>query len=506
MPRFLLAFSALLGWSLGSSPAQTPATEAEKQQVRQLLRTYEKNLRAIAKPNATAAERNAGKRELLTLVEDKSILVANDLDSLAAPAPVSMQQYVQELLPKQFPDGVLTTLLLEQAQFGPVKTDQVRRYDYLEVRVPKSLAWQTTPPADSNEVDTVQFSRTVALSFYVRFGRGNPLEKTQLLAVSKAGTAPTLRPLPPLVAWWTALGADWKAVLMKNYQVEAYPRESDLEGLLALRKLSIAKTPIQDATPLARFTELSELDCSQTAIGDLRPLGKLVFLEDLNVSRTRVTSLQGIDSLSNLIRLNGSFLKLKDIRPVAGLTKLEDLNFSDNEVTDLTPLAGLVQLKKLNFNNNQATTLGPLAALVNLEELRFGKNKVADFGVLTRFPNLVVLDCYSTGLDSAEPFRRLPKLAYLNCGANPIPTLDPLADHAFLVDLNVGTTRITHLNALRKSDHLEVLDFSNTTVTELGPVHGMDGLRVLKCQLTKVAVGDKDRFKKKHTGCQITYF
>ncbi|MES2731829.1 MAG: leucine-rich repeat domain-containing protein [Bacteroidota bacterium] len=506
MKPYLLVLFALIVGNSNRCVAQTPASEPEKQQIRQLLRTYEKDLQQMAAPHMLAAERNAGKRELLTVVEDKAIWVANDLDSLADFALVSMQKYVQELLPTHFPLGLNTSLALEKLQFGMVKRDKVRHYDYLEIRVPKTLTWQTLQKTDSSQVDTVSMTRTVSLSFFIRFNRSISIEKYKIMAINQAGRAPKLLPLPELIAWWTDLSADWKAALLKNYPMEEYPREDELENLQGIAKLSLAKTPIKDATPLAKFTQLRELDCSQTAIENLQPLSKLTLLEDLNLSRTQISSLAGIDSLFNLIKLNGSFLKLKDVVPMAGLTKLEEVYLTDNELTDLAPLTGLTQLRKLSFSNNLVTSLTPLAALVNMEELRFGKNKVDNFAVLSNFPNLIILDCFSSGLDSAEPLRNLTKLVYLNCGANPILSLDPLANHVFLLELNVTTTKIASLNALRKFKLLEILDFSNTTVTELGPVHDLDGIRVLKCQLTKVEVRDKDRFKKKHPRCEITYF
>jgi internalin A len=501
-----LIFLPLWYLSISYGYAQTPATEPEKQQVRQLLQTYEKDLQLIGKPSVPIGERNGAKRELLTIIEDKSVMVFNDLDSLNTTKTIPLQKYVQEGFSNHFPAGVNTMLSLDKIQFSPVHYDKVRHYEYLEVRVPKLLTWHTAPATDSNPSDTLARNRKVMLSFFVRFSRGNSMERFKIFAISKMGVPPILPPLPPLIAWWADLEKDWKAVLMKNCKMAEFPREHEIENLLAIRKLSIAKSSIKDASPLAGFTQLVELDCSQTAIDDLSPISDLLQLEDLNVSRTLITDLSDIDSLPNLIRLNCGFLKLKDVRPLTRLTKLEALNLSDNEITDLSPLRGLVQLKKLNFSNNQVTTLAPLSALVNLEELRFTKNKVTDFQVLTQFPNLVVLDCYSTGMDSVEPLKSLPKLVYLSCGANPISTIDPLANHSFLVELNISITKVNNLNALRKFNQLEVLDFSNTMVMELGPVHDIQGLRVLKCQLTKVAVQDKDRFKKKHPGCGITYF
>lgn len=502
-PLFLVAlFFSIPVFCQVQAPA--PASEAEKQQVSQLLQAYEKSLQQIAGPNVPTPQRNAAKRELLTLVEDKAIIVANDLDSVANYAPIMIYQYVQDGLGKQFPAGLTTSLMMDKILFGPVKHDKVRRYDYIEVRVPKLLSYPILP--DNDQVDTVTVNRTALLSVFIRLNRTNSMEKYKIIAISKAGATPTFLPLSERVAWWAELGADWKKALMKTCKMELYPRESDLENLLAIRKLSLAKAPIKDAAPIAWFTDLIELDCSQTEISDLSPLKGLFQLESLNISKTKVNSLKGLDSLSNLIRLDCSLLKLKDVTPLTNLVRLEELDFSDNEVTDLKPLAGLIELRKLNFNNNYITTLSPLAALVNLEQLRFGKNKVDGFTILPNFPNLVILDCYSTGLDSAEPLRSLVKLVRLNCGGNPITSLDPIENHRYMVELNVSLTRITNLNALRNFKQLEVLDFSSNTVPELGPVHDLDGLRVLKCHLTKVEVRDKDRFKKKHPGCEITYY
>lgn len=500
--KISLSFTGLL--IAGGALAQSPATETEKTAIRQVLRNYEKIIQIVADPGSPDPKKAAASREMAALPEDPNIFVWNDLDSTKAGDFTTFQAYVKELVPA-YP--VLTTIQAEKASIGQVQTDKVRRYQWVEVKTLKILSWKTVQAADSGGVDTLTISRNIPLSFFVRFDRSKPTEKYKLISISKLGEAPKLIPLPPLVAWWAGLDANWQELLRKTFKLDEYPADEILQNVVSAGKLSLAKQPLKDAKPLEVFTGLRSLDLSGTQISDISFLEKMPWLEELNIATTKVTDLNPLKHCKNLRYLNLSYLKLAKLDPAVGkLTKLEEFHLSNNEITDLKSLGTLTGLRKLNFGVNLVTDLTPLNTLVNLEELRFSKNKIENFTALTSMPNLVVLDMYSTNCSSLEIIRNHRKIAELVAGGNPIEDLSPITNFHFVMKLNIAITKVQTLSPIGRFAQLEELDCSNTNVSDLGPVNDLPNMRELKCHLTKIDVGNKDRFKKKHPGCQITYY
>jgi hypothetical protein len=484
--------------------AQPAATEAEKTSIRQVLRNYEKVIQILADPGSPENKKASAHRELSVLPEDPGVFVTNDLDSSGAGEFVTVQHYFNAVL-TAFP--VQTVLGTDKASIGPVQTDKLRRYQWVEVKAMKTLSWSTVQPADSGRTDTVQFARQVPLSFFVRFDRGKPAEKYKLFAISKVGEAPKLIPLPPLVAWWGGLDPAWRDLLRKRFKLDEYPSNDALMMAVGAEKLSIANAPVKDAQALEPFVNLRVLDLSGTQISDIAPLARLTWLEELNLSNSGVKDFKALASLKNLRYLNLSYLKLTALPAgLSALPKLEELHFSNNEVADLSPLANATSLHKLNFVVNQVTDLTPLKNLANLEELRFSKNKIQNFTALAQLPNLIILDMYSTNCADLEVLRNHRKIAELVVGGNPITDLSPIAGYHFIMKLNIAITKVQSLGPIGRYSQLDELDCSNTDVSDLGPLNDLPNVRELKCHLTKIDVGNKDRFKKKHPGCQITYY
>ncbi len=341
---------------------------------------------------------------------------------------------------------VQTTINAEKASIGLVQTDKVRRYQWVEVKAAKILSWKTVQASDSGRVDTLTLSRTVPLSFYIRFDRSKPTEKYKLISITKLGEAPKLIPLPPLVAWWGGLDPAWRGLLQKTFKLDEYPANETLQNVTSAEKLALAKQPLKDAKPLEAFTALRSLDLSGTQISDLSFLEKMPWLEELNIATTKVTDLRPLKGCKNLRYLNLSYLKLAKLDPAIGtLTKLEEFHLSNNDIVDIAPVAKLTQLKKLNFGVNLVTDLTPLTSLAALEELRFSKNKIENFTALTALPNLIVLDIYSTNCHSLEVIRNHRKIAELIVGGNPIEDLSPISAFHFVMKLNVAITKVQTL-------------------------------------------------------------
>ncbi|MBD0259161.1 MAG: hypothetical protein ICV83_25865, partial [Cytophagales bacterium] len=367
--------------------SQPTATEAEKTSIRQVLRNYEKVIQILADPGSPDNKKVAAQRELAVLPEDPGVFVTNDLDSAGTGGFVTVQQYFSTILPAF---AVQTTLGTEKASIGPVQTDKLRRYQWVEVKAMKTLSWSTVQPAESGRTDTVQFARQVPLSFYVRFDRTKPAEKYKLFAVSKVGEAPKLIALPPLVAWWGGLDPTWRDLLRQRFKLDEYPSNDALMTAAGAEKLSLVNAPVKDVQALAPFVNLRVLDLSGTPVADIAPLARLTWLEELNLANTAVKDLKPLGNLKSLRYLNLSYLKLTALPAgLSGLTKLEELHFSNTEVADLSPLANATGLHKLNFVVNQVTDLTPLGNLANLEELRFSKNKIRNFTALSQLPNLI---------------------------------------------------------------------------------------------------------------------
>lgn len=488
----------------GSVSGQTAATEAEKTSIRQVLINYEKIIQILSDPGSPENKKAAANRELAALPEDPGIFVSNDLDSTGSGGFVTVQSYFGTVLPAY---AVQTAIGTEKSSIGPVQTDKLRRYQWVEVKAMKTISWSTVQAADSGRVDTLQIVRQVPLSFYVRFDRGKPAEKHRLFAISKVGDAPKLIPLPPLVAWWGGLDPAWRDLFRKAFKLEEYPSNEALTTIAGTEKLSLANKPLKDVQALEPFVNLRVLDLSGTPVTDIAPLSKLAWLEELNLANTGVKNLEPLKHLKSLRYLNLSYLKMAALPPaLASLTKLEELHFSNNEVTDLSPLAPITQLRKLNLMVNQVTDLTPLTHLVNLEELRFSKNKIQNFSALSGLPNLIILEMYSTNCADLEMIRNHRKIAELVIGGNPITDLGPIAGYHYVMKLNIAITKVQSLTPITRFGQLEELDCSNTDISDLGPINDLPNVRELKCHLTKIDVGNKDRFKKKHPGCQITYY
>ncbi len=495
--------------------ASTAQAQEVAGSVRQLLATYETALQRIGDPALSPRDVGQAKKELLDLLVSNQISVWNDLDTTDEAALVSVFQYVQQEMPARFPAGVQTTLAHEQLRLGRPTYDSVRACAVLEVRVPKQLRWfalvppeladaDTAPPPVA--MDTVWHSHEVPLSVFVQYQPDQP-NTARIAAISAAGQPPKWLPLPPLVAWWhEELDDTWRKMLMDKYRQQRYPDNYNLNNLVNQREMSLRGLATADFAPLAKFGNLRKLDLQGTLIADLEPLARLMQLEELDISQTKVQHLTGLENLQRLVVLRAQGLGLTDLTPIAKATRLIELNITSNAVEDLSPLANLKALQDLQLAHNQVVDLSPIGEMPVLQKLVIGRNKVKSLAPLSKLPELVYLDIFSTDITDLEAVRPLQKLIHLNAGGNPITSLEPVAHLRYLIHLNVSETRIKDLGAVKNFAYLEALDCSNTGIAELGPVHNLDRIRELKIFYTKITVKDKDRFKKRHPDCRITYY
>ncbi len=505
----VLILAGLLVWARIAT-AQDVAVTA-----RQLLEKYETALQRIGDPVLSPRDIGQAKKELLDLLASNQIVVWNDLDTTDDAALVTMFQYVQQEMPARFPEGVRTTLAYEQLRLGRPAYDSVRACAVLEMRVPKQVRWFVLTPAELADgdttplpvtIDTVWHSYEVPLSFFVQY-QPDQLATARIAATSAAGQPPKWLPLPPLVAWWhEELDDTWRQMLMDKYRQRRYPSNYDLNNLVNQREMSLRGLATADFAPLAKFGNLRKLDLQGTLMADLAPLAQLRQLEELDISQTKVQHLSGLENLERLVVLRAQGLGLTDLTPIAKATRLVELNITSNAVGELLPLANLKALQDLQLAHNQVVDLSPIGELPVLQKLVIGRNKVKSLAPLGKLPELVYLDIFSTDIADLEAVRPLQKLIHLNAGGNPISNLEPIAHLRYLIHLNVSETRVKDLGVVKNFAYLEALDCSNTGIAELGPVHNLDRIRELKIFYTKITVKDKDRFKKRHPDCRITYY
>ncbi|MEL6470591.1 MAG: leucine-rich repeat domain-containing protein [Cyanobacteria bacterium J06623_4] len=86
---------------------------------------------------------------------------------------------------------------------------------------------------------------------------------------------------------------------------------------------------------------LTKLTLTGRVIEDLSPVAKLTQLSELHISNTQT----------------------KNISPISGLVQLKRLDISYNQVNTIAPIAQLTQLKSINISHNPISDIGPLSVL-----------------------------------------------------------------------------------------------------------------------------------------------
>ena len=152
----------------------------------------------------------------------------------------------------------------------------------------------------------------------------------------------------------------------------------ELGGLVALTRLSLRSSGIEDLSALAGLTELRTLDIGNNRIGDLGPLAGLTWLVSLRADRNLVEDLVPLAALKSLVVLDLGRNRVADLGELARLESVRRLLLQGNIVTDLSPLGGLGQLVMLNARDNAVRDAWPLAGLPVLLWLDLRDNPLAD--------------------------------------------------------------------------------------------------------------------------------
>ena len=95
-----------------------------------------------------------------------------------------------------------------------------------------------------------------------------------------------------------------------------------IAGLVNLRTLDVANTPVQSLAAVAKLENLTVLDASDTGITGVSWLEGVASLRALDVSYTSVEYLQPMSKLAELTSVNIAHTPVSDIRPLWDLQKL----------------------------------------------------------------------------------------------------------------------------------------------------------------------------------------
>eukprot|EP01047_Picozoa_sp_COSAG01_P110500 COSAG01_NODE_39321_length_478_cov_0.686016_1_plen_147_part_10 len=121
-----------------------------------------------------------------------------------------------------------------------------------------------------------------------------------------------------------AVGAQYAAVAVQMRLHAPWLREHNLK--LDDTEVSLNRNHIQDLTPLAGLTTLTNLSLHCNRIQDLTPIGMMPTLTVLCIGGNQI----------------------QDVTPLAFLHRLDTLYLGHNQILDLTALAGLTALTELH--------------------------------------------------------------------------------------------------------------------------------------------------------------
>lgn len=169
-----------------------------------------------------------------------------------------------------------------------------------------------------------------------------------------------------------------------------------IEHCTNLSFLSISYSNITDLTPLTKLQNLKTLRISgdyatRIALEDISPIASLTGLTELGIIATNIKDISPILSLTNLKTLYIGRNDIADYSTLANLN-LEKLDLTGTSLTDLNFLADFTSLKYLYINETNSSDIAPIGTLTGLTEFQAGMNNISDISVLENLLNLQIVE------------------------------------------------------------------------------------------------------------------
>lgn len=213
-------------------------------------------------------------------------------------------------------------------------------------------------------------------------------------------------------------------------------------GLKNLTSFSLYGEKVQDFSPLAGLTGLTELQVISNAMGpDLKWMSGLTSLKKLVVSGgPALTSMEGLPSLPNLRVARISKGVFADLSPIAALSGLTNLDLTYCTLSDISALTKLPELKNLSFYGSKVKDFSALAGCPKLESFMYYAVKDADFSTLGKLTQVKELKGGLTSLNDISWVASLPNLKKLDLFS------EYVTDYAPLAKSNVESLQIWSMN------------------------------------------------------------
>lgn len=227
----------------------------------------------------------------------------------------------------------------------------------------------------------------------------------------------------------------------------------EIEGLTALRSLSLRRTKVSDVSKLSQLTGLTSLDLGHTQVSDASALSTLTGLTWLNLGETLLSDLSALSRLTELTWLRIRGAPVSDVSVLSGLTGLTWLDLGRTKISDLSVLSNLKKLTWLGLWETPVVDLSPLSSLTGLTSLYLWGTQVIDISALSKLTALTSLD-----LAGSE-----------------VTDVSALSGMTRLTSLDLQNTSVADVSALSKMSMLQFLDLRDTLVDRAGLAKALRG-------------------------------
>ena len=174
-----------------------------------------------------------------------------------------------------------------------------------------------------------------------------------------------------LAAWWSGLSEVMQRAIKSDAGFTGNLSSQDLHDLAARKSVVISGVQLAptDLLDLTGFYRLESLKIERAGLRDVNDLPDLPFLKTLELVQMPIEDFTPILKYTGLLRLNISNTALDDLEPITSLRSLEVLNFSGTTLKRMDGIQSLKNLKEVDCSNTRIFRLIRLHELDKLEKL-----------------------------------------------------------------------------------------------------------------------------------------
>eukprot|EP00898_Chlorokybus_atmophyticus_P001577 jgi/Chlat1/241/Chrsp1S03142 len=215
-----------------------------------------------------------------------------------------------------------------------------------------------------------------------------------------------------------------------------------LSGPRQLRRLSLRKNLIADASPLATipglkglhrllpplepFEELAHLDVSFNKIKSLESMAQASStLEELFAASNKIGQIESLTHLHALRVLELGCNRIREMEGLEGLGALQQLWLGRNKIARiLVPPSPAASLRQISLQSNRLTSMSGIEACTALEELYLSHNAIDRIPDLSALTQLRILDVGNNRITAIEGLQKISGLEDLWINDNQLGSLE----------------------------------------------------------------------------------